>query len=258
MIQPEYEISVWKDEISNTAQTSSIISINKKGSAWNKGDNTTKTIKYLTEKKIAVIGKDNATNPLYAYNITFKQNINGTSTLTFNMLSKYLPNGETELIDNPLASLLRNETKLKLKFQEEWYDLIVQQVEESKVDKVIKCVATDLYVEELAKSGYNINYNVDSNNSVGNIYDLANRAVENSGWEVISFKQEGNKNKPFHSDIIRQYVREPFYKVRVSTTFPIQNYKNYISYYNKDVSVPLSLLDEDIIHKLYLCSVFTI
>ena len=252
MIQPEYEISVWKDEISNTAQTDSIISINKRGSTWNKGDNTTKTIKYLAEKKIAVIGKDNATNPLYAYNITFKQNINGTSTLTFNMLSKYLPNGETELIDNPLASLLRNETKLKLKFQEEWYDLIVQQVEESKVDKVIKCVATDLYVEELAKSGYNISYNVDSNNSVGNIYDLANRAVENSGWEVVSFEQKSNKDKPLHSDIIRQYVREPFYKVRVSTTFPIQNYKNYIFYYDKDVSVPLPLLDKDITNTNYI------
>lgn len=252
MKQPKYEISVWEDIISNDTFTSQISGINKSGSEWSQGNDITKTLNLLKERKVAVIGKNDTTNQLYAYDISFKQNINGTSTLTFSMFTKYLPNGEKELKDNPLALLLKNETKIKLFFQENWYDLIVQQIEADKSNKTIRCTATDLYIEELLKNGYNISYNLDVGNSVGNIYELAEKAVENTDWEIISYSQSNNAEKPVHSDIIRQYVREPVYRVRISTLYAIQQYINEIKYYDKNVSIPLSLSSSDIENTNYI------
>ena len=105
-MQPEYEISVWEDTVSNASQSAQISGINKSGEEWSQGNNITKNLKRLVEKKIAVIGKNDTSNQLYAYDITFKQNVNGTSTLSFSILTKYLVPGETKLKDNPFVSLL--------------------------------------------------------------------------------------------------------------------------------------------------------
>lgn len=245
-MQPEYEISVWEDTVSNTSQSAQISGINKSGEEWSQGSNITKNLKRLVEKKIAVIGKNDTSNQLYAYDITFKQNVNGTSTLSFSILTKYLIPGETKLKDNPFVSLLKNDTKIKLYFQKEWYDLIIQQIEVSKSNNVMKCVATDMHIEELLKNGYNISYDSDVGNSIGNIYELASMAVENTDWQVVSYNQIENASMPVHSDIIRQYVKEPVYKVNTSVFYSISSYIDDIKYYDANESSPLNLISSDL------------
>ena len=71
MKQPKYEISVWEDIISNDTFTSQISGINKSGSEWSQGNDITKTLNLLKERKVAVIGKNDTTNQLYAYDISF-------------------------------------------------------------------------------------------------------------------------------------------------------------------------------------------
>lgn len=232
--QPEYELSVWTNEQGET-KLKNVTEVDTSKSKWSKRT-ITKYIPTLKERKIAVIGKGNITNQMYAFDINFKQNINGTSTLTFSMFNRYLSNETGRLEPNPFVKLIKNEAILKLKFQNEWYDLLIRNVQEDKVNHTIKVTATDAYIEELLKNGYNIEFSADTQSSVGNIYDLADKVVENTEWKVARFNSTTIK-----SDIIRQYNKEPIYRVKVVSTAKFLQNLSYIYYYDEEVPTPIAL-----------------
>lgn len=244
--QPEYELSVWTNEQGEN-RTKTVIEIDTSTDDW-KEKTITKYIPSLKERKIAVIGKGNVTNPMYAFDINFKQNINGTSTLTFSTFSKYFSNDTKRLESNPFADLIKNETILKLKFQNEWYDLLVRNVQEDKINHTLKVTATDMYAEELLKNGYNIEFSIDAKNSVGNIYDLADKIVENTDWKVVRF----NKNRGISSDIIRQYSKEPVYRIKTVSSNEFLSCISSIYYYDENNLTPLSLSQSDATNTQYI------
>jgi hypothetical protein len=55
---------------------------------------------------------------------------NGEVQLSFMMYSNYIDMISGESVRNPFVDIITNETKLKLRNGDKWYDLIVNKVEE--------------------------------------------------------------------------------------------------------------------------------
>ena len=182
MSKKEYEISIWKDEIdtstkvkysfpklqeSKTQDSVSILTANETYLPILKKEKT--DFGYYNpfkEKKVAIIGTDKTEGENFAHSIKLKKNINGTSTLTFRLFINYLPVGATKKVKNPFVNLITNDTKIKIKFQNEWTDLIVKEIVEYSATDEIEYKATDLYIEELSKNGLLLTYdNTDFNNN---------------------------------------------------------------------------------------------
>ena len=103
LILKEYEISLWED-ILKTNETSS----------------------YYEEQKICTIASSSMDTAAKAYNATLVTELNGANTLTFSILKSYYDNEIGEKIENPFVKLLVNERKVKLKYDNKWYDFIIK------------------------------------------------------------------------------------------------------------------------------------
>ena len=113
MSKREYEISIWKDELSTDKNNYSQLNISEYESYSNiellnsnekripilRGGSGFSQNYYMPfkEKKIAIIGTHTSNSETYAHSIKFKKNINGTSTLTFRLFINYIPEGEAIL-----------------------------------------------------------------------------------------------------------------------------------------------------------------
>ena len=154
LIKP-YELSIWDNELTNT------------------------------EQKIAVIGTHLLKTPNMAYNIVFKKNKNGEKTLSFDIKYKYYNLDTGQMEENPFVPYLINERKVKLFYDNEWYDFIIKEVQESSEEYTWSYTAYDAFVLELSKNGYDITFSTELNNNLGTAYDLASKTLENTDWLVI-------------------------------------------------------------------------
>lgn len=164
---------------------------------------------YFKEYKKCVLGADNMTSPARAVNGKLVSKVNGENTLTFTMYYKYWNVFSQSMEKNPLtdASLLCNERKIKLRIGKpgddcEWYDLVVKQIQENSDQKTFTYTCKDQFINELSKTGFEIELDNELGNNMGTVEFLAENILEGSDWEVL------DKN----SDL-KQYVEEPLYEV---------------------------------------------
>lgn len=178
-----YELSVWQDVIpANTETTSGI------------------DLPYFEEEKVAVIGGSNIDSPVRAYDVTIKEQVNGASTLTFNMIRKYWNNGE--LVDNPLIPLLVSEAKVKLRLgepynliendayspalaakedtEEKWQDFIVKRVDIDKNSYVSNYTCEAAFPNELGRNGWSVLLDTELENNYGTLGELTEKVLENT------------------------------------------------------------------------------
>ena len=182
IVKDRYEISLWEDVL-----------VEQKGTVP----------EHYEEEKIAVIGSDTMTAPFRALQPRLTENINGTNTLTFKMYYTYI-NTETGLReDNPFLKLLINERKVKALWKGKWYDFVVKSVQENSEDKSITYTCKDLYINELSKNGFNLEFSDELQNNQGTVVELAEKVLEGTDWRVGD------------SDIIKQTTEEALYKVQV-------------------------------------------
>ena len=184
-LQP-YEISIWDDVLVEEEDKS-----------------------YYKEVKIATIGSDVMTAPSRAINPIFTANVNGEITLTFNIVHRYYDPLEDDYIYNPLEKYLVNERKVKLFYDDKWYDFVIKSCEESSDSNTFSFTAKGLFVNELGKVGYSIVLSNDLKNNQGTIFELAEKAVKGTDWVI-------DKE---HSDIIQQFVAEPLYIYKNTAAF---------------------------------------
>jgi hypothetical protein len=59
------------------------------------------------------------------------------------MYYQYIDMVSGEQKNNPFVGLVSNETKLKLRYRDKWYDLIVNKVEEDSSKKTYQYTAVD-------------------------------------------------------------------------------------------------------------------
>lgn len=173
LIKP-YEISVWEERLAEDK-------------------------KNFVEKKIAVIGSNEMTGLHKVYNPVFNKKANGEKSLTFSLKYKYFNPYDGEEVINPFIGLLTNERKVKLFYDDKWYEFIVKDHTETSEEYEWEYVCTDAFVLELSKNGYNLTFDSELNNNQGTAADLVKKTIEDTDWRF----GDAEENK--------QLVAEPMY-----------------------------------------------
>jgi hypothetical protein len=110
---------------------------------------------------------------------------------------------------NPFRELIKNESKLKLKKEDKWYDLIIKTCKEDSATHKFTYTAVDQHINELSKNGFNVTLDSSINNNMGTLIDLAKTIMTDTEWEI----DEEN------SDICEQTVEEPLVRLYVKDHF---------------------------------------
>lgn len=205
-----YEISIWEDRL---------VTENDKS--------------YYKEIKIAEIGSDTMTNPGRAFDPILTENVNGEKTLTFSLAYKYFDPMVGDVVINPIHKYLINERKVKLHFNDKWYEFVIKECDESDEEYIFTYTARELFVLELSRVGYNITLDQSLGNNQGTIVELGKKALGDTDWQI----DEEN------SDLLQQYVQEPLYKFTVSGgNFNVVDTKT---------GEPVEIADNEIIYVFY-------
>jgi hypothetical protein len=193
IIKPTYELSVW-EEVLNSDGTKS-------------------------EKKQAIIGADDMTALGRATSVQLKRELKGQNTLTFQMPSKYFDPESGDYVRNELAEYLCNEKKVKLLFEDEWYEFYVKKIDEKKQFKSIMYSYTcnDAFIEELSRNGYGITFDTDLYNNVEELGVFSDTILnDNTIWDYDASKNWGD---------FTEYTEEKLYKIDASLLDGLAVYK---------------------------------
>ena len=190
----KYEISLWEDYIV---------------SAQGEGENLIP--EHYEERKIATIGSDTMTAQWRAVEPKLVNNINGTTTLTFKMFYSFINNETGEKEDNPMLNLMVNERKIKCFWKNRWYDLVIKSCQEDSNGKSITYTCKDLFINELSKTGFDLEFDTELKNNQGTVDELATTILKGTDWQLGT------------SDIIKQNIEEPVYEVNVVSPFKTDN-----------------------------------
>ena len=189
MKKNKYEISLWEDRlVPQTGEGQSIVP------------------EHYEEEKVCIIGSDTMTSQARALEPKLVRNVNGTNKLTFKLYYTYIDNETGKRIQNPFTSLLVNERKIKCKWEDQWYDFVIKGVQEDSNGKTITYTCEDLYINELSKTGFSLEFDQKLNNNQGTAQELAKKVLEGTDW-VVDID---------NSDHILQTVEEPLYRATLT------------------------------------------
>lgn len=188
----KYEISVWEDYF-----------IPASGSIES----------HYEERKLCIIGSNTMTDGSRALEPNLVLNVNGTHTLSFKMYLFYIDTLTGERVDNPYVKLLVNERKIKAYWDngqkdenDKWFDLVVKDISEDSDSNTVTYTCEDLFINELGKSGFELNFSDEANNNQGTIYELATAILDGTDWRL----DEEN------TDHLLQTQEEALYKVKIT------------------------------------------
>ena len=176
-------------------------------SIWGEHLETSEGVSYYKENKIAVIGSNTMATQNRVYSPVLHENVNGETTLTFSLKYRYFDEDVGDFVVNPFTSFLVNERKVKLYYNNKWYEFLIKERQESSEDYTFTYTATDAFINELSKTGYNVEFDTALNNNQGTVIELAKEALKNTDWIV---DEE-------HSDLLRQLISEPIYLCQVTS-----------------------------------------
>ena len=210
-----YEISLWEDVLTFVYEDG-YVSEEKIVS----GHGAVKA-QYYNERKICIIGSDTMNTPLRATQGKLVSKINGENILTFNMYSHYYDENSDTYFSNPFIKLLINERKIKLRYgaigakDVKWYDLVIKNIQENSESKTFTYTAKDLFINELSKSGFNLEFSSELENNIGNIETLAEQILDESDWQL----------KP-SGETLKQTVEEPLYYIQLNKQIQLKDMEN--------------------------------
>ena len=178
-----YEISVWEDVI---------VYVGISGTEYSSIAEMSEAVKYqyYTERELAIIGSSTMTSPARTINNVLKKNINGVETLTFDMYYQYEDIEEGKIVHNPLIDLVIDERKVKLHYDNKWYDFIVKKDDEKGRDYKYSFTCTGLAANELGKTGFSIELDTELENNTGTVQELGAAVLEGSDWQLAQDGQE--------------------------------------------------------------------
>nr|DAD76342.1 MAG TPA: minor structural protein [Siphoviridae sp. ctxjx4] len=188
----KYEISVWEDYF--VPASGSIES-------------------HYEERKLCIIGSNTMDDGSRALEPNLVLNVNGTHTLSFKMYLFYIDTLTGERVDNPYVKLLVNERKIKVYWDngqedenDKWFDLVVKDISEDSDSNTVTYTCEDLFINELGKSGFELNFSDEANNNQGTIYELATAILGGTDWQL------DEKN----TDHLLQTQEEALYEVTIT------------------------------------------
>ena len=189
MKKNKYEISLWEDRlVPQTGEGQSIVP------------------EHYEEEKVCIIGSDTMTSQVRALEPKLVRNVNGTNKLTFKLYYTYIDNETGKRIQNPFTSLLVNERKVKCKWEDKWYDFVIKGIQEDSNGKTITYTCEDLYINELSKTGFSLEFDQKLNNNQGTAQELAKKVLEGTDWVVDTD----------NSDHILQTIEESLYRATLT------------------------------------------
>lgn len=214
LIKNSYELSVWSEKLNDEGIKEEIFG--------------------------AIIGAHDMTALGRATNIKLVRNIKGTNTLTFQMPSKYFDSKIGEYVHNEFCDLLLNEVKIKFHYKEKWYEFYIKKIQEDKQFKSIMYTYTceDSFIDELSRTGYEIEFADELNNSVAETGDFMEKILDTSIWDYTPQYNIGD---------FTEFNEQKFYKI------PLSQFGGSIYGYKIDLSVTYEMfLDENGEPKDYL------
>lgn len=130
------------------------------------------------------------------------------------MNGKYYDKEKESFVDNPYIALLTNEKKIKLFFRDEWYDLVIKKVEESKKNYAYTYTATDLFINELGKNGFKVELDEELENSQGTATELGSQVLDGTDWIVAPTKTKDEAVAALepYSDLLVETNLDTLYK----------------------------------------------
>ena len=190
-------------------------------SAWTESLNS-EGIK--VEKMGAIIGAHDMSFLGKATNIVLKREIKGTATLTFDMPSKFFDSEKGDYIHNELSDIIKNETKIKLHYKNQWYEFFVKKIVENKKFKAIMYSYTcqDSFIDELSRTGYEITFDDKLNNSVNEAGIFMEDILEQSVWDYTPEHNIGD---------FTEFNEQKFYKI------PLSQFGGKLTAYRIDLEV---------------------
>jgi hypothetical protein len=188
--------------------------------------------KYHTkEEKLKVLINENL-NQFQGkiFNIHLISKNDGTNTLTFDAPKYYQDIFSETKKKNEYLDLLYDKAKLKLFYEDEWYDFVINKRTEKKTKGYIiySFEANDLSVEELSKTGFTLNL-TDSEDTIeysglGTVEELTDRILVGTDWKF---------NKELTIANLQEYIKNTKYNALTNlyedTQEPTMIYKNHYS-----------------------------
>ena len=167
MLKKPYKITLWEDR-----------------NRYIKNQNEEVLNQYLEEICLTTIGSNTMDTPIRAFNPILVEELNGSRTLTFQIFSKYWDEEEEDFKQNPFINLLVNERKVKLYYDNEWYDFVIKQIQENSESNTFTYTCKDLFINELGKTGYEVELDTELQNNMGTVIELGNYILEGTDWRV--------------------------------------------------------------------------
>ena len=216
LLKKPYQISLWEDKVVYIIEQEGII----KEVEILPPDNYILLNEYNKEIKVAIIGSDTMDSPIRAISPKLTRNLNGTNSLSFQLYYRYFDEEEEEYKTNPFTSLMVNERKVKLNYDGEWFDLIIKQISEDSTNYCFTYTATDLYINELSKNGYDIELDTELENNIGTVTELGSLILEESDWQMAPTDKPIvlSDGTELLSEIIKQTREEALYQYVLKTS----------------------------------------
>lgn len=203
LIKKPYEISLWDEETVYVITTST----EDKRYEVTELPSTKHTVlnQYTRENKIALIGSNKLNIPIRAFDAKLTRQVTGANTLTFQIYSKYYDEDYEEYRTNPFINLLVNERKVKLYYDYEWLEFNIKEIQEKSDGNIFTYTCKDSYINELGKSGYDLEFETDLQNNQGTIIELGEQILDGTDWRI-------DKE---NSDLIQQKNKEALCAIRL-------------------------------------------
>lgn len=180
ILRKPYEISIWDD-------------------IWDVGQQK------FVENRYAIIGSDTMQSQNRVLEPNLVRNVNGTKKLTFKMCKRYKDNITGETVINPFVEQLVSERKVKLNYNNEWYDFIVKNIQEDSSNYIYTFQLEDALVNELSKNGFGVVLDDTLQNNSGTAQELASSILKDTDWTVDTAS----------SDVLIQTIEEPLVYITI-------------------------------------------
>lgn len=186
-----------------------------------------KSINQLKEEKICIFGTPNGPD-WYAQEISLNRSTkNDLNTLTFSLYDNYYNPITGKKEKNPIIDQLVNESKIKLFYENKWFDFIIKEQNLDSTAHKTTYIAKDAFVIELSKIGFNKTFNSELDNNIGTIETLGEAILAGTDWKM-------NQIEKFYQSA-QKAVFAGFLADNIKIVIPASNGNNSHYYYNSDL-----------------------
>lgn len=172
IIREEYRICLYEDILA--AEVTTVIS----------EEESVTVPEHYEESYIVDIGGSGMASQNRALEPKMTLEINGNETFTFKMYYSYYDNETGNKTVNPYIALLVNERKVKVKWRNEWHHFIIKSFQESTDAKSITYTCQSQHLNELSRTGFELEFDTELENNIGTVAELAAEVLSGTDWTV--------------------------------------------------------------------------